>query len=317
MALDLNALSVYNDEISSGLIKEVVLGANTIKGGIVNVKFGALGSTYKINSVKNTMYGVAANCGFTDTGSTVMAQETVSLCPIQFPNSICLDDLKSYYYDWYMERTMNGETLGEFEDVFFASKVEAAQAAIEQILWRGDGSDSNPYVAGLTGNLKLCKGFAQVAYDLSASTAANLAKTALTQANAYVVVDSILASAASNMPEVIENFNLYMSPSDFQVYLSSLRALNLFNYDTKAEGITEILHPGSIGMKVVKTNGLQGAASGTMIATPKDNAYVVFSAPQDLEFKSWFSQDYQTLRMLLKVKFGVGYAFPELVIRVA
>lgn len=317
MALDLAALTVYNDELSSGLIKEVILGANTIKGNIANVKYGAIGSTYKINSVKSTLYGVAASCGFTDTGSTVMAQETVSLCAIQFPQSICLDDLKSYYYDWYMERTMNTESLGEFEDVFFANKVEAAQKAIEQIIWRGNGSDSNPYVAGLTGNLTLCKGFAQVAYDLSASTAANIAKTALTQANAYVVVDSILASAAANAPEMIENFNLYMSPSDFQIYLSSLRSLNLFNYNTSAEGISEILHPGSIGMKIVKTNGLDGAASGTFIATPKDNAYVVFSAPEDLSFKSWFSQDNQELRLMLKLKFGVGFAFPELVIRVA
>lgn len=315
MALDLNALSVYNDEISSGLIKEVILGANTIKGNIVNVKYGAIGSTYKINSVKSTMYGVAASCGFTDTGSTVMAQSTVTLCPIQFPNSICLTDLKQYYYDWYMERSMNGETLGEFEDVFYANKVEAAQKVIESIIWRG--SASSPSYASVTGNLTLCDGFCQAAYEASASTAANISKTALTQANAYVVVDTILQSAAANMPEAIENFSLYMSPSDFQIYLSSLRALNLFNYNTQAEGISEILHPGSIGMKVVKTNGLDGVASGTFIATPKDNAYVVISDPSDLEFKTWFSQDNQQFRMLLKVKFGVGFAFPELVIRVA
>jgi hypothetical protein len=54
-----------------------------------------------------------------------------------------------------------------------------------------------------------------------------------------------------------------------------------------------------------------------MIATPKDNAYVVISDMSDLEFKSWFSQDDQNFKMLLKVKFGVGFAFPELVTRVA
>lgn len=316
MALNLNALTAYNDELSSGLIKEVVLGADTIKGNIATVKYGAIGSTYKINSVKNTLYGVVASCGFTDTGSTVMAQETVSLCSIQFPNSICLDDLKAYYYDWYMERSMNGESLGEFEDVFFASKVEVAQQEVNKIIWRGTGNDSNPY-ASVTGNLTLCKGFCQVAYDLSASTAANVAKTALTTSNAYIVVDTILNSIATNASEIINDCNLYMSPADFQTYLSSLRSLNLFNYNTQAEAISEILHPGSIGLKVVRTNGLDGVTSGTMIATPKSNAYVIFSAPEDMEFKSWFSQDNQQLRMLMKLKFGVGFAFPELVVRVA
>lgn len=316
MALDLNALSVYNDELSSGLIKEVILGANTLKGDIANVKYGAIGSTYKINSVKSTMYGVAASCGFTDTGSTLMAQETVALCAIQFPQSICLDNLKSYYYDWHMERTMNTESLGSFEDIFYANKVEAAQKVIDQIIWRGTGNDSNPY-ASVTGNLTLCKGFNQVAYDLSASTAANIAKTAITVSNAVTILDSILDSVGTNSPEILENFNVYLSPADFQKYLAALRGLNLFNYDTQSTGISEILHPGSLGMHVIKTNGLEGAASGTMIATPKDNAYVVISDMSDLEFKSWFSQDDQNFKMLLKVKFGVGFAFPELVTRVA
>lgn len=316
MALDLNALSVYNDELSSGLIKEVILGANTLKGNIANIKYGAIGSTYKINSVKSTMYGVAASCGFTDTGSTLMAQETVTLCPIQFPQSICLDNLKDYYYDWSMERTMNTESLGSFEDVFYANKVEAAQKVIDQIIWRGTGNDSNPY-ASVTGNLTLCKGFNQVAYDLSASTAANIAKTAITVSNAVTVLDAILDSVGTNSPEILEDFNVYLSPADFQKYLAALRGLNLFNYDTQSAGISEILHPGSIGMHVIKTNGLEGAASGTMIATPKDNAYVVISDMSDLEFKSWFSQDDQNFKMLLKVKFGVGFAFPELVTRVA
>ena len=316
MALDLNALSVYNDELSSGLIKEVILGANTLKGNIANIKYGAIGSTYKINSVKSTMYGVAASCGFTDTGSTVMAQETVTLCPIQFPQSICLDDLKKYYYDWSMERTMNGETLGAFEDVFYANKVEAAQKVIDQIIWRGTGNDSNPY-ASVSGNLTLCKGFNQVAYDLSASTAANVAKTALTVSNAVAILDSVLESVATNAPEILEDFNVYLSPADFQKYLANLRTLNLYNYNTQSEGVSEILHPGSIGMHVIKTNGMEGVASGTMIATTKENAYVVISAQEDLEFKSWFSQDDQNFKMLMKVKFGVGFAFPELVVRVA
>ena len=42
MALDVSALTAYTDEISSGLAKQIVLQANTIKGDLVTKKYGVL-----------------------------------------------------------------------------------------------------------------------------------------------------------------------------------------------------------------------------------------------------------------------------------
>jgi hypothetical protein len=91
-ALDVNALSVYTDQISNGLAKEILLQANTIKGDIVSIQYGAKGDKVSLNVVKSTMYGVTSACGeFTDTGSTVLAQTNVQMCPIKFSQEICLD----------------------------------------------------------------------------------------------------------------------------------------------------------------------------------------------------------------------------------
>lgn len=311
-ALDVSALSLYTDQISNGLAKEILLQANTIKGDIVSIQYGAKGDKVSLNLIKSTMYGVTSACGeFTDTGSTVLSQVNVQMCPIKFSQEICLDTLNKYYYSWYMAKAYNSESLGDFADVFYANKVEATALEVDKILWRG-ANDSNPY-ASVTGNLTLCSGFLQVGYDLSASTI-NVAKTAITKSNGYVIVDDILTQVVASAPVLAEECNLYLSPADFQAYLQSLRSLNLYHYDiTTAANVSEILHPGSIGLKVIKTNGLAGVTSGTAVATRKDNIWAVLSDESDLSFKSWYSQDFDALRMMAKLRIGVGYYQPELV----
>ena len=309
-ALDVNALSVYTDQ-TTGLAKEILLQANTIKGNIVSIQYGAVGDKVALNVLKSTMYGVTSACGqFADTGSTVLAQSLVQMCPIKFSQEICLDTLNKYYYSYYMEKSYNTESLGSFEDVFVANKLEATALEVDKILWRG-ANDSNPY-AVVTGNLTLCSGFLQVGYDNSASTI-NIAKTAITKSNGYVIVDDIITQAVAGSAVLAEENNIFLSPADFQGYLQSLRSLNLFHYDiTTAKDVTSILHPGSIGTTVVKANGLAGVASGTAIATRKDNIWAVLSDESDLDFSMCYSKDFDSLRMMAKLRIGVGYYQPEL-----
>src|SRR3989304_2808445 len=319
MALDVSALAVYTDQIEMGLAKEILLQANTIKGDIVSIRHGAIGDKTALNVVKSTMYGVTSACGsFTDTGSTVMAQSLVQMCPIKFEQSICLDTLKKYWYDYEMERKFNTESLGKFEDVFVQNKLEATALEIDGILWKGASTSPNysqlsATASTITGNRTLCDGFLQVAYTNSASTV-NVSKTAITVANAYVIVDDILASVSANAPEILDNFNLYLSPADFQSYLSSLRTLNLYNYNTQAEATTDILHPGSIGMHIVKTNGMDGVASGTAIATKKENIVLVISDESDLNMDIWFEKNADAIHTRTKIRVGTGFVFPELVV---
>ena len=305
MALDVSALTAYSDEISSGLAKQIVLSANTIQGDLVSKKFGVFGDTFKLNFVKSTMVGTNALCNNTDAGSTVMAQGSISMCPITFPQSICLDTLKGYWYDFEMERSYNPETLGTFQEVFAANKMETIAKELDKIAWQGNKSTGS-------GNLALCDGFLATATALTGEV--TLTRAAQSTASIVAYVDSIVALIPA---EILDKANIYLSPADFQIYLTGLRAENLFNYNTGAEGVKAILHPGSIGTTVHSVNGLSGVQSGTFIATAKENIVLAFGADNDMSFDMWYSKDLQALKINSKTKMGTGFYFPELVVRSA
>ena len=305
MALDVSALTAYTDEISSGLAKQIVLQANTINGDLVTKKYGVLGNTYKLNYVKSTMVGTNALCNNTDAGSTVMAQGSITMCPITFAQSICLDTLKGFYYDYEMERAYDTESLGTFREVFTANKMESIAIELDKIIWQGDTVNS-----GIPGNLDLCNGLILNASQLVGEIP--VTRVAITSSTAVAYIDSIIAVAPA---EILDKLNIYLSPSDFQAYLLGLRAINLFNYDTQSKGIASIHHPGSIGTTVHSVNGMTGVPAGTFVATAKENIVVAFGGNDDMSYNEWYSMDLQSFKINSKTKLGTGYYFPELVVR--
>lgn len=306
MALDVSALTPYTDEISSGLAKQIVLTADTIKGDLVSKKFGVYGDTYKLNYVKSTMVGTNALCNNTDAGSTILAQGSITLCPITFPQSICLDTLKGYWYDYEMERSYNGETLGNFREVFTANKMESIAKELDKIVWQGNTSTGS-------GNLALCNGFLATATALSGEI--TLTRATMSSSNSVAYVDSILALVPA---EILDKVELYLSPADFQSYLRDLVGNYKYNASLiDSEGTKSIHHPGSIGLTVHSVNGLSGVASGTFIATNKENIVLAFGGNDDMSFDMWYSQDLQALKINSKTKLGTGFYFPELVVRSA
>lgn len=311
MGLNVSALSTYTDEVSSGLVKEILLKATTIQGAdLVSKRYGLKGVSVNLNTLKTTINASSVLCGFVATGSTILATASLDLCPIKFQDSICLDTLNQYWYSHEMENKYNTESLGTFESMFFENKTEYIAKELDKIAWRG-AKTAVAYVTGLTGNLLLCDGFLQNAAELSASTV-NVTRIAFVAATVVATVDAILAVVPA---EIIDEVSLFVSPADFQIYLAGLRALNLFSYNTESKGIESISHPGSIGMTVKRVNGLQGAASGSFIATSKENIVLGISEESDLEFKTWYSNDNDELRLSAKIKIGTAFFFPELVVR--
>ena len=315
MSFNVSNLTAWADEISSDLAKAVVLEGDTVKGKLTGMKYGVIGASTKLNNVSTTAYAVLAQCAtIVNTGSTTLNQTTMLHCGVEFPQFLCVDTLKSYWTDWDNERKFNGaESLGKFEDVMLANILETNTAALDKMVWQADNS-AVPYKSGLTGNNTLCRGFLGTAYSLSASNAANMARTAITKSNALVVVDQVLA----NIPEVILNdCNLYMSPIDFQNYVAAVVAEYKYNASLfDAKSLTEFNHPGSLGLKVVKNNGLSTASSGTMIATPKTNLVFGISADSDLGLDVWYEKKDRGLWVNTKVKIGTGVVFPELLVLV-
>lgn len=318
--LDLSNLTTYTDQISSGLAKAIILEANTLKDKLVSVQYGVVGDQYALNLLKSTPVGVSGDdcLPFSNSGTTTFAQPIVKLCSIKFEESYCINTLRKYWYDWNLSREFNTESLGTFESVFTETKMEKTAAVLDAIMWKG--AKSTPKYTSTSGNLALCDGFLQYGYANSASTV-NVTRSAMTVSNASVVVDSILNSVTSNATAIMDEFNLYLQPADFQNYLLALRNLNLFQYTTESRNMKEIYHPGSIGMKVTKVNALgtagdtAAAASGTFLATKHENIWAVISSENDLSYDMFYDKLSDDLKSRMKFRMGVGFYQPELVVR--
>ena len=315
MALDVSALTAYVDQLSSGLAKAIVLEADTIKNDLVTVEYGAKGATYQLNVLKFTPLGKSNDgCStFSNSGTTTFAAPTISIFPIKFEDSVCINDLHKYYTAWEMKATMNGEDVSPFNEVFMATHSEATSREIGNMLWRGANSSPKYLSGGTTGNQALLDGVLQKCYALSASTNTEVPRSAITSSNGYQMIDVIANNVALNTPEIMDEYNIYLNPADFQSYLFSLRSLNLFKYDTESKNVRSILHPGSIGTNVVRVNDLKGSASGTLVATKKENIHIILSDPNDLSYDTWYDKPTDALNFRMKFRGGVGFFQPELV----
>ena len=314
MGFNVGGLSVWADEISSGLAKEVLLNADTLSQNLTTKKYGCIGDSTKLNRVGTTAYAVLAACGtIANTGSTTLSQTIMTHCGIEFPQFLCNEILKSYWTDWEAQKSFNTESLGRYEDVMLANILETDRIALDKMIWQADNS-AVPYKTGLTGNLTLCRGFLGTAYAYSATTAANLAKTAMTIVNAGVVIQSVLAS----VPEVIADKAVaYLSPLDFQKVVAW--AVNEYKYNASLidiNAITEFRFPTSLGLVIKKVNGMSGVDSGTMIVTTTENIVLGISDESDLGLFSWYEKKDRGLWVNLKVKIGTGYYFPEITVLV-
>ncbi len=315
-SLTVSALATYTDEISFGLGKEVILGANTLKDELISVKFGVKGASFTIPLVTNTIYAVPGGAGaFTASGATTMIDNGGTMTAISVQDSIYPGTLKDYFYDLYMRNSLNGaEDLGSMEAVFVDSKLEKTSEVVDQLIWQG--ANSSPKYATTTGNNTLLDGVLQKAYAASASTN-NITATAITPTNAVIVVDAYLNSVATNTPEIINNCRLYLSPAEFQNYLLGITKTYNMNMNLiETDQVKSVLHPGSIGLRVHRTNGLHGVSAKTII-TSKENVWVAISDESDLEYKIFYSNYLRAYCFEFNCKLGVAFAQPELVNKIA
>ena len=309
------SLVTYANELT-GLGKEIFTAANTIDKKLVSIEYGAIGSSHVLNTFKKTAIPVAGGCNaFTATGGTSIAQSTLTLCEFEYPDEICIKELDRYFYSWYNQKNgYGGESLGDFEDTILEVITGKIHKHIDSMIWRAESN--TPAYDSVTSDLTLCKGFLSAGYSNSASTAANLSKVAFTIDNAYNLMGGLVTTAATYASAILDKMYVYLSPADFQIYLQSYAATNKYNAVIIAtEGLEMVHHPGSIGTYIVKTNGMDGAASGTYIATHPDNAVVVLPTADALKFDSWFSKDAGgKFRYKVEGKMGVGFRQPEFVI---
>jgi hypothetical protein len=147
----------------------------------------------------------------------------------------------------------------------------------------------------LTGATALC--------SVTGSSVVDQANKVLTE------VDNIINALDRNIYDR-DDIVIFMSQQQFKCYLVALRNVNNFHFTEPTLGqVYETFHP-QTKYKVIGVPGLNG--SSLIAAAPMQYFMVGVDLMSDEDsFRSWWSQDFQEVRIMSAWKLGTAIAFPE------
>ena len=254
MALNLTALSDFNNQIAGELIIKMVYAGSTMEYITIqeNVKFQE-----PINLFEVSLYMQNGTCVSTASGSATFSQRTIEVCPRTSFDALCLKDLDKKYLG------ISALAPGSYNETFALATqysellVNQFQKANDQFLWQQvSGSASTFGGTCATSGLNLIissstTGVVPVKINAASSSAANILTT----------MDTMIATSSADVADR-EDLTFFMSVTNFRNYLTGLRLANNFYFDpssvTNRGGLYEMQYPFQPNIKVVGTVGLQG-----------------------------------------------------------
>jgi hypothetical protein len=298
MAFDLSNLQKWTDETSQDLIYRSILGGNTIsKGGITlvpNVK-----SSLDINIISSELVAENSTCGFSDLDTTTFEKLNLSVDAISIPRKFCLQDLEDKFIQLSIGAGSYNQEL-PVEGRFVAEQDQLVADLIERQIWQGNKQSG-------VGNLALSNGFLSI---ITASASGVIPKAIGTFSSTTAVdkVDEYITSLPDNL--FGKEVKLFLSPANFQKYLTSSVKENLYHFAPNQDFTEGIKHRGS-NVIVFPTFGLTGI-NNKMVLCEAKSLHVATDLMSDMDnFSSWFSNDDQALKWLIKYKLGTQIAWKD------
>ena len=300
---DLGGLSAYVDQLSSDIISEAVLTPVTMS--YVNVVPGIKG-TQNVNLLSETLVvQTGTTCGWSDQGDVTFTVVPVTVQALKVNQSLCLQELNTLWLGQYLNAGSYNEQV-PFEEAIVSLQTKQIKRHNEDLLWNATSGtssfsgfiqifDTNPNVVSLTGQTALC--------SVTGSSVQEKAYRVLTQ------VDNLIENLDRNVYDR-DDIIIYMSQQQFKCYLTAIRNVNNFHFSEPNLGqVYEVFHP-QTNYKVVGVPGLNG--SDLIVIGPMQYMIVGTDLQSDEDtYRSWFSVDFQEIRMMAAWKIGVQVAFPE------
>lgn len=266
MSLNVSSITAYSDDEAFGLGRQLVLNADDMK--YFGYKIFNITGTVPLHRQSNSITGTGDYCPEGDSGTTTFTANVLTPCPLNFVQRDCARQLQEYWAGKFVAAEATGESFGDLQSAIMEDRMEQLDKVRGLNRWQG--AKSSPAYASTT--YTLCDGLFQVAYAGSATTAANVAKTAFTEANSVQVIKDIV----SNIPAAVKqsgNAKLFVSPTNFDTilygYLNSYgTATQISLGDPQSSG--EFRIPMTL-VTLVRMNYMDGIADGSAIATHPDN----------------------------------------------
>jgi len=300
MALDVSALSAFNNELAGELLVKSVYGGSTME--YITVKEGVKHQE-PINLMEVDLQVQYGTCVSTPSGSLTYSQRNITVCPRTSFDGICLKDMDKYYLG------IADLEPGSYNETFKTAEAYAGlltnqfQKSNDNFLWSGDAGCTD----GGTGLKAIISGStAGVVVPTGAATGS------ISAANALDVLDDMIENIPADVADR-DDLTIFMSVTNFRKYVNGLRQSNSYYFDpasiSNRGGILEMAYPFQ-NVKVVGTVGLQG--SERIVAGPAKQIVAGTDLMSDFsEFQLWYDINSDQLRHRIATKLGVQVAYPE------
>ena len=300
MALDLTGLSVYTDQNSTDLVRKAFLGARIFNHATVmsGIKYKEAIQLFETDAVLQ-----AGGCGWSASGTTKLTQQDIEVAEFKVNEGICPDDLNKYWGQKLLNAGSYHEDL-PFEAVYSEEKAQKVAAEIERQIMVGSVAGGDLVDGAIT---KLDTTLSGDTVDGNPSSV-----TAITASNIIGIVEDAIGVIPADLLE--EEVTMYVGYDFYKLYNRALRAANLFNNerfgDDNAPLYIQDIYGTNVKMVAIKPLN----ATNKFFITLEDNMRIGTDLESDWEeFKIFYSEDNDEVRVRMKGKFGVTFVYPELV----
>ena len=300
MALDVSALSDFNNEVAGELIAKMVYGGSTME--YITIKEGVKFQE-PINLMEVDLVLQNGTCVSTPSGSLDFSQRNITVCPRTSFDGICLKDMdRTYLGISALERGSYNETFALATN-YSELLVNQFQKSNDQFLWTAL-SGSSPAGCSSDGLVLIISG--------STTGVVPVASTALVSATALAQLDLLVEAIPSDVADR-DDLTMFMSVTNFRKFVTGIRTSNSYYFDPNSisnrGGILEMVYPFQ-NVKVVGTVGLQG--SERIVVGPAKQIVAGTDLMSDFsEFQLWYDINTDQLKHRISTKLGVNVAYPE------
>lgn len=307
MAINVDALGQFNNEVAGKIVVDTVYKGNTTE--YVNVQEG-IKYQEPLNLISVSPYFQGGDAVTTASGSATFSQRNITVTKRTAYDSWNLQTLTEKYLgisalpEGSYEETM--KLLGDLTNDLVAK----SQQGNDDFIWNAvsgstfAGSTVVPQADGMKTLISGSTSGIQVPTGTGAA--------AITGSTAYAQLTDMLSSVDANVLDA-DDLTFFMGTSVFQRVISGLTTQNLFHFDPttveKRGSFYQVAFPGYPNVKIVGTYGLR--ASERVILGPAGDCVVGTDAMSDTNnFQMWYDINTDTLKYRLRNKLGVQIGHP-------
>lgn len=285
---NVSALPTYVDQNRLPLLKQLVLGADTLK--YFKKQLGVKGTSALNIMTLDPTVTCGSSCGFEAGAAPALVQKNIVTNLFKVNLELCPEQLINTWAEFKLQ-VGAVKTEMPFEEYLVDLLINRIKENIEMNIWQGDTDGG--------GDFDCIDGILAQATPVDFTCYCD---------TLYKTIAAAYATFAKSKNVAGKRVNIFIPTELFDMFTMDLVAANLYHYNP-GEPDEFVYLPGTRA-KVIRTLGLTG--TGVIVCATEDNLYAGMDMMSDSEeLKVWYSDDFDVWRVKAKWNLGVTYAFAD------